>query len=437
MARDEGLSLQPIDPQALAETFAPSCRVAVLSVHTSPLELPGSGDAGGMNVYIREVAAEMARRKVLSDIFTRRTSPDEPNVRVVAPGVRVFTVSAGPARPVHKERLPRLMKRFADAVDERAALDGPYDVLHAHYWLSGVAGADLKRRWGVPLVVSFHTLARVKDVANTGETPEPLFRKRGEDRVMVAADRIIAPTTTERMQLVDLYEADASRISVVPPGVDLDRFTPGDRAAARRRFGFHDGPTMVFVGRLQPFKGTDVAVNALARLARMVPDARLVIVGGDSPRGSRGERIRLRLTARRLGVSDRVRFVEPVAHDELPDLYRAADVVVVPSASESFGLVALEAAACGTPVVATAVGGLRLIVRDGDTGYLVDRRDPGSFANALSRVLADPLLRERLGAGAVRLAGQYPWVRTADGILEAYASVMVCPNVERALAAVN
>lgn len=434
MARDGELSLQPIDPHRLAETFAPSCRVAVLSVHTSPLELPGAGDAGGMNVYIREVAAEMARRKVLSDIFTRRVSPDEPNVMVVAPGVRVFSVPAGPPRPVHKDRLPRLMRRFADVVDERAALDGPYDVLHAHYWLSGVAGADLKARWGVPLVVSFHTLGRVKDVANTGESPEPLFRKRGEDRVIAAADRIVAPTAIERMQLVELYGADASRINVVPPGVNLDRFRPGDRAGARRRFGFGGEPTIVFVGRLQPFKGTDVAVHALARLRRMVPDARLVIVGGDSPRGNRGERIRLRLTARRLGVSDRLRFVEPVTHDELADLYRAADVVVVPSASESFGLVALEAAACGTPVVATAVGGLRLIVRDGETGYLVARRDPGAFAGALSRVLADASVRERLGGGAVRLAQRYPWVRTADGILEAYASVMVCPNVQRALA---
>src|ERR671925_513742 len=255
-----------------------SCRVAVLSVHTSPLELPGSGDAGGMNVYIREVAAEMSRRGVRTDVFTRRVSPDEPGVLEVAPGVRV---------------------------------------------------------------VSFHTLARVKDVASTGEPPESIFRKRGEARVIEAADRIIAPTETERGQLVDLYDADPSVVSVVPPGVDLDRFAPGDAATAKQRFGFGGEPTIVFVGRLQPFKGTDVAIHALAHLRRMVPDARLVIVGGDSPRGSRGERMRLRLAARRIGVADRLRFLEPVPHDVLPDLYRAADVVVVPSASESFGLVAL------------------------------------------------------------------------------------------------
>ncbi len=385
-----------------------------------------------MNVYIREVAEEMSQRGVRSDIFTRRTDPEEPGVQDMAPGVRVFAVNAGPARPVHKDRLPRLVRRFADQIAEV----GPYDVIHAHYWLSGVSGAYLKQAWNVPLVVSFHTLARVKDVASTGDTPEPIFRKRGEARVIRAADRVIAPTETERGQLVDLYGADPDSIYVVPPGVDLERFSPGDSVSARRRLGFGDEPTVVFAGRLQPFKGTDVAVQALARLLRMVPDARLVIVGGDSPLGNRGERVRLKLTARRLGVGDRVRFLEPVPHYELPDLYRAADVVVVPSASESFGLVALEAAACGTPVVATAVGGLRLTVRHGETGYLVDR-DASSFAAALSRVLADPSARERLGRNAVKLAQRFPWSRTSDGILETYASVMACPDVRRALAAVR
>lgn len=411
----------------------PSCRVAVLSVHTSPLELPGSGDAGGMNVYIREVAEEMARRGVRSDIFTRRTAPDEPGVVEMSEGVRVFSVRAGPERPVHKDRLPRLVRRFAESIADV----GPYDVIHAHYWLSGVAGSYLKQAWDAPLVVSFHTLARVKDVASMGEAPEPIFRKRGEDRVIRAADRIVAPTEIERAQLLELYTADPAGIYVVPPGVDLERFSPGDRATARRRFGFDDDPTVVFVGRLQPFKGIDVAVQALARLQRMVPDARLVIVGGDSPRGSRGEKMRLRLAARRLGVADRLRFLEPVPHAELPDLYRAADVVVVPSASESFGLVALEAEACGTPVVATAVGGLRLTVRDGETGYLVGSRDPAAFAAALSRVLADPSARERLGSNAVRLARRFPWSSTANGILETYASVMACPDVRRVLAGVS
>lgn len=414
-----------------------SCRIAVLSVHTSPLEVPGSGDAGGMNVYIREVAIEMARRGVRSDIFTRRTDPDEPDVSHLVPGVRVFSVPAGPPRAVHKDLLPRLIRRFTEAVGDIGTTEGPYDAIHAHYWLSGVAGAHLAKRWDTPLVVSFHTLARVKDVASPGDPAEPMFRKRGEARVIRAADRIIAPTDTERAQLIDLYGADPARIYVAPPGVDLSRFCPGDRAAAKRHFGFSDDPLVVFVGRLQPFKGTDIAVGAMEYLGRMVPDAQLAIVGGDSPRGSRGERIRLKLAARRLGVSERLRFMEPVDHTELPELYRAADVVVVPSASESFGLVALEASACGTPVVATAVGGLRLIVRDGESGYLVARREPDAFAAALSRVLADPGAQTRLGQNATRLARRFPWEQTTDGILDALASVMACPDVRRALTTVR
>lgn len=427
------LDLQPLDPDALARTFAPSCRVALLSLHSSPLEQPGSGDAGGMNVYVRKVAVELARHRVFTDVFTRRTSPDEPDVREVVPGVRVFAVKAGPARPVHKDRLSRYVGRFVDAVADRAVLDGPYDIVHAHYWLSGVAGAILKDRWDIPLVVSFHTLARVKDLSRSGEGPEPAFRKRGEARVVRSADRIAAGTEIERDQLVDLYGADPRQIVVVPPGVDLERFNPEGREAARERLGFGPHPTVVFAGRLQPLKGAHVAIGAMARLRHMVPDARLVIVGGDSPRGSRGERMRLGLTARRLGVSRRVRFSEPLPHDDLPDLYRAADVVVLPSASETFGLVALEAAACGTPVVATAVGGLRRLVRDGQTGYLVARRSPALFASALSRVLVDPQARARLGANAVDLAASFPWSRTASGLLETFGSVMACPSERGAL----
>ncbi len=409
----------------------PSCRVAVLSVHTSPMETAGAGDAGGMNVYIREVAKEMAKRGVRSDIFTRRADPDTPDVQELYEGVRVISIKAGPPRPVHKDVLPRLVRRFAEAVVPY----GPYDVIHAHYWLSGVAGTYLKEAWTTPLVVSFHTLARVKDVASPGDPPEPIFRKRGEVRVIREADRVIAPTDTERDQLIEYYDADPTRIFVAPPGVDLERFTPGDRAAAKRHFGFSDDPLVVFVGRLQAFKGTDIAVNAMRHLKRMVPDAQLAIAGGDSPRGAGGERMRLRLAARALGVAEQLRFMEPVGHTLLPELYRAADVVIVPSASESFGLVALEASACGTPVVATAVGGLRVIVRDGESGYLVERRDAKNFAAALSRVLADPGAQHRLGANAVRLAQRFPWTRTADGILEAFASVTACPDVKRALTA--
>lgn len=438
----DDLTLQPFDVPALRAMSSPRCRVAVISLHTSPLEQAGRGDSGGMNVYIRKVAVEMAARGVSSDIFTRRTHLDEPDVQEVLPGVRVFAVTAGPQRPVHKDRLPILVKHFTEAVAGRAKLDGPYDLIHAHYWLSGVAGAALKERWNVPLIVSFHTLARVKDASNPGDVQEPLFRKRGEDTVIAAADRVVAATEIEREELVRFYDADHAKVAIVPPGVDLGVFHPRGRDESRARFGFGDRPTVVFVGRLQPLKGPRVALAAMARLKRLVPDARLVIAGDDSPRrpphkaesgrGRAGERVRLALAARRLRVVRRVEFLEPIPHDELADLYRAADVVVFPSASESFGLVALEAAACGTPVVATNVGGLKRIVRDGETGYLVPRQ-PAAFAAALSRLLADRGARERMGAKAVRLASAYPWSRTADSLLDAYASVLACPGVEKAL----
>jgi D-inositol-3-phosphate glycosyltransferase len=252
-------------------------------------------------------------------------------------------------------------------------------------------------------------------------------------RVVRASDRLVAPTVAERAQLLEFYRADPTRIVVAPPGVDLDVFHPRGREASRRRFGFGDEPTIVFVGRLQPLKGAHVAVDALARLRYMVPDARLVIAGGDSPRGIRGELRRLRLLAGRLGVMRRISFLDPLPHADLAELYRAADAVVIPSSSESFGLVALEAAACGTPVVATAVGGLRLLVQDGHTGYLVDERDPSRFARALSRVLADRTARQRLGVNAVRLASTYPWSRTASSLLDTYASIVPCPGLRVAL----
>lgn len=428
---DSGLTLQPLDPEAMAEAFAPRCRVAVLSMHTSPMEQPGAGDSGGMNVYVRRVALEMAARRVSSDIFTRRTSPDEPEVTQLAPGVRVFRIPAGPARPVHKDRLKRLTGEFVDGVAERTALDGPYDLVHAHYWLSGLAGVGLADRWDVPLLASFHTLGRAKEAG--GGSTESVARKRSEDEIVRAADRLVAGSEPERTDLVRLYAADPERIEIVSPGVDLEVFRPEGRDEARRRFGFGDHPTVVFVGRLQPLKGPHVALAAMGRLARVVPDARLVIVGGESPRGTTGERVRLALAARNLGVARRVRFVDPLPHERLADLYRAADVVVIPSAAESFGLVALEAAACGTPVVATAVGGLRRLVRDGQSGYLVPNRDPEAFAEALSRVVSDPEARDRLGAQAVDLARGFPWSRTAEGLLRAYSAVMACPDIERAV----
>lgn len=409
-----------------------SCRVAVLSLHTSPLDQPGSGDSGGLNVFVRKVASQLALRGVHSDIYTRRTSPTEPDVVEIAPGVRILSVTAGPVRPVHKDRLPLLTTRFARAVAEMA--DAKYEAIHAHYWLSGVAGALLKEEWDVPLLVSFHTLARVKESSGSGEAPEGVFRKRGEDRVVEAADRIIASTDIERDQLIEHYGCRTDQVAVVPPGVDLDLFHAKRREESRRQFGFGETPTVVFVGRLQPLKGPHIAIGAIARLRKMVPDVALVIAGDESPKGTWGESVRLKLRARSLGVIRRTTFLEPLPHDELASLYRAADAVVIPSSSESFGLVALEAAACGTPVVATAVGGLRRLVQEGQTGFLVRRRTSRAFARALSRVLTDPGARARLGENGVAMAQRFPWSRTADGLLDAYASVFACEGLRRALA---
>lgn len=436
VTRDAELAPQEFDSQAVLDAVNPHCRVAVLSLHTSPVEQPGTGDSGGLNVYVRKVAEAMGRNGVLSDIYTRKTSPNDPEVRTLAPGVRVLAVPVGPARRLSKERLPHLAQDFAEEVARRALVEGPYDVVHAHYWLSGMAGGILSERWGVPLIASFHTLARVKELIGDTEPAEPPVRTEGETYVINAAARVIASTELERAQLTELYGAAPDRVAVVPPGIDLELFRPEGRDAARRRMGFGAEPTVVFVGRLQPLKGAHVALQTMARLRRMVPDARLVIAGDDSPRG-RGERARLRLTARRLGIGANVTFMDPLPHEELPTLYRAADALILPSASESFGLVALEASACETPVVASAVGGLRLIVRDGETGYLVPGRDPDGFAAALSRILADPRVRRRLGGNGVRLARRYPWSATARGLLEAYASVMACPGVRRVLERVH
>lgn len=413
----------------------PTCRVAVLSLHTSPLESPGGGDAGGLNVYVMRVAEQMAANGVECDIFTRRINPDAPEITEVAPGIRVINIHAGPERGLHKDLLRTLVGRFAAGIERFSAVNGPYEVIHAHYWLSGLAGLRLRDALNIPLVMTFHTLARVKDATRGDDAAEPLFRRGAEDQIVRRADVLVAATDIERDQLVTEYDADPRKVRVVNPGVDLDLFKPSDRSIARQVWGMSDAPTILFVGRIQKLKGPHIAIGALARLKKMVPDAELLIVGDESPRTRFGERQRLRLLVRTYRVARRVRFLDPVPHAELPSLMSAADVVVIPSASESFGLVALEAAACGTPVVATNVGGLRRLVVDDETGCLVDRRTASGFARALSRVLADPATRQRLGDNARRLASNFPWSATARGLVEAYASVTACEGVRRALLA--
>jgi D-inositol-3-phosphate glycosyltransferase len=400
--------------------------VATLSVHTSPLDQPGAGDAGGMNVYIVEVSRRLAARGIAVDVFTRATSSDLPPVVEMSPGVTVRHVSAGPFEGLGKEELPGQLCAFTAAVLREEAQHEPgfYDVVHSHYWLSGQVGWLASDRWNVPLVHTAHTLAKVKNAAlAAGDRPEPRARVIGEEQVVAEADRLVANTTEEARQLVDHYGADPDRTLVVPPGVDLDRFAPGDRRAARRAVGVPaDALLLLFVGRIQPLKAPDVVLHAAARMLADEPALRarlrVDVIGAPSGSGLEAPR-QLQELAARLGLADVVRFLPPQPPERLAEHYRAADVTVVPSHNESFGLVALEAQACGTPVVAAAVGGLRTAVRDGVSGVLVDGHRPAGYAAAVRAVLGR---RELLGAGARRHASQFSWERTADSLVAAYTS---------------
>lgn len=383
-------------------------RVAVLSLHTSPLAQPGQGDAGGMNVYVRELAAALAQAGVDATVFVRRWS-DAPASVEVEPGFRVVHIDAGPPE-MAKEALPGIVDSFMAGVRDRLD-DCGADVLHANYWLSAVAGHRLKHQLDLPLVSTFHTLARVK--AATGD-PEPRARAEAEAEVVACSDLITASSAAEARQLADLYGADPARIEVMPPGVDHALFSPGDRAAARAALGLGAGPVLLFVGRIQPLKGLDAAVETLAELDRAGrSDARLVAVGGASGASGARELDRVAGSVRRLGLTGRVDFVPPQPHHRLSAYYRAADVCLVPSRSESFGLVALEAAACGTPVVASDVGGLRTLVDHGRTGYRVDGRSPRELAAAAEVILADPDLAEAMAGRATAMAAGYTWAATA------------------------
>lgn len=392
--------------------------LAVLSLHTSPLAQPGTGDSGGMNVYVRELVGSLAQAGVACDVYVRRWHDDLPEVVDVEPGFRVVHVPAGPA-DLPKEALPEIVDRFADRVLDRLARH-PVDALHANYWLSGVAGHRIKHAAQLPLVSTFHTLARVK--AETGD-PEPQRRVDAEAEVIGCSDAILANSPTEADQLVELYGADPGRVEIVPPGVDHAFFSPGDRGGARAALGLGGGPVLLFVGRIQPLKGLDVAVGALAELDD--PRATLLAVGGPSGPVGDAELARVRDLAARLGVADRIRFVDPQPHHLLSTYYRAADVTIVPSRSESFGLVALESAACGTPVVAADVGGLRLLVDHGRTGFLVDDRDPARYADHVRQVLDQPELAAALSAESARRARRYTWSTTAGRLRRIYADLAV------------
>ena len=413
-------------------------RVAMISLHTSPLDQPGTGDAGGLNVYVTEVARELAARGVEVDIFTRATRSDQPPRVETARGVSVRHLLAGPFEGLDKEALPAQLCVFAREVLRAEAEQQPthYDVVHSHYWLSGQVGALARDRWGVPLVHTMHTMAKVKNgLLADGETPEPAARIIGEEQVVAAADMLIANTDEEAKDLINFYDADPGRVEVVQPGVDLSVFAPRPMVAARERLGLPvDGDVLLFVGRIQPLKAPDVLLRAAAVLLEQQPERRrrmvVAIVGGPSGSGLEHPEA-LGELATSLGIADLVRFVPPVDRETLAQWYAAASVVCVPSYSESFGLVALEAEASGTPVVAAAVGGLPTAVRHGVSGLLVDGHDPVAYAAAIGRILDEPGLRPALSAAAVEQASQFTWSRAADRILEVYAEARTLREVRR------
>ena len=405
-----------------------SLRVAMLSVHTCPLAALGGKETGGMNVYVRELARELSRMRVTADIFTRSQNPSIARVVRVADGVRVVHLAAGPQAPMAREAVYDHLDEFVERVEVFRAQQGvDYDLIHGHYWLSGWVGRAAKEYLGAPLVSSFHTLGKVKNYSLArGESPEPVERLLSEEATILASDVILAPTPQEAGQLVGLYRADPDRIRVVPPGVDHSIFVPRDRAEARARLHLSGLRLALFVGRLQPHKGPDVAIRTLAEVvARGGDDAQdlvLAIVGGPSGEHAGGEVARLMELAGALGVSDRVMLFPPQSHERLADFYSAADVVLVPSRSESFGLVALEAQACGTPVVGAAVGGLRTAVRGG--GLLVEGHDPADHAEAVLRILGDPAFAASLGEAGARGSQAFSWDATTTEVRSVYRELL-------------
>ncbi len=399
----------------------------MLSVHTSPLEQPGTGDAGGMNVYITETATRMARRGIAVEVFTRATASYLPPVAELAPGVQVRHVSAGPFEGLQRAELPSQLCAFTAGVLRAEARHEPghYDLVHSHYWLSGQVGWLTRERWGVPLVHSAHTLAKVKNAAlAVGDAPEPRVRVIGEQQVVDEADQLIANTEVEAGQLVELYAATPEKVRTIAPGVDLDRFRPGDRQAARARLGLPPAATVIaFVGRIQPLKAPDVLLRAAAELLARgtIARDRLVVLVAGGPSGSGLDQpAALQELAASLGITDVVRFLPPQAGEALATVYRAADLVAVPSHNESFGLVALEAQACGTPVVAAAVGGLPVAVADRVSGLLVDGHATPDWADALGSLVTAPGRVAELAVGAVRHAREFSWDRTTDALIAAY-----------------
>ena len=404
--------------------------MAMLMVHTCPLEQAGIGDAGGMNIYVAESAARMAAQGVEVDIFTRRDHLDLPEVVELSPGVNVHHLDAGHDLHWTKEQVPAHFNELTAEFKKALSSERNYDLIHSHYWLSGKVAMPVAKELKLPLVHTMHTMARVKNLnLAEGERPEPMIRVQGETQIVAAASALTANTDAEAASLVSLYDACPDTVHVVTPGVDLYNFTPGaGRSAARKVIGVAaDTHVITFVGRIQPHKGPEVLIRAIAELVshspQLRPKLRIFIVGGAS--GVNGSEVeRLKELANWLNIDDVISFLPPVPRNELPNWYRAADLVCVPSYSESFGLVALEAQACGTPVVATAVGGLRTAVADGISGVLVDGHDPRAWSSVLARLLQEPQRRVLLSMGAIEHASHFGWDSTARGTLDIYDQVI-------------
>ena len=399
-------------------------------VHTSPLDQAGTGDAGGMNIYVCEAANQMAAQGISVDIFTRRANNDHPDIVDLGNGVRVIHLNVGPVDGVTKEELPGLIPDLAKAFKEALTSGTSYDLIHSHYWISGKVAMPVAKELGIPLVHTMHTMARVKNLnLAEGERPEPMIRVQGESQVVEAADALIANTDAEAASLVSLYSACPDSVFVVSPGVNLANFTPGKgREVARKNIGIAaQGRVVAFVGRIQPHKGPEILIRAISEMVthspQLRPDLTVLVVGGASGSNS-AEVNRLRELVSWLGIDSIVKFQPPADRDALPDYYRAADLVCVPSYSESFGLVALEAQACGTPVIASAVGGLRTAIADGISGVLVDGHDPRAWSSVLARLLQEPQRRVLLSMGALEHASHFGWNSTARGTLDIYDRVL-------------
>ncbi|RSZ64370.1 D-inositol-3-phosphate glycosyltransferase [Corynebacterium hylobatis] len=405
-------------------------RVAMISMHTSPLQQPGSGDAGGMNVYVLNTARHLARQGVEVDIFTRATRPSQGEVVQVEPGLRVVNIVAGPYDGLEKEALPTQLAAFAGGlVQFHRCNDVDYDLIHSHYWLSGQIGWLLRDLWELPLVHTAHTLAAVKNAHRSADdSPESEARRICEQQLVDNADVLVVNTQEETNDLIDHYDADPEGIVVVSPGTDTELFTPGtDRNTerSRRLLGIPlDAELVAFVGRLQQFKGPQVLIQATAELVRRNPERKLrVIICGGASGAAATERQYLDL-AEELGVARRVRFLDPRPPEELVTIYQAADIVAVPSYNESFGLVAMEAQACGTPVIAARVGGLPVAVSEGETGLLVDGHDTADWADAIEQLLDDDDTRLRMAGEAVLHAANYSWSASASQLASVYADAL-------------